>query len=432
MRRRLVLAIVAVAAASVVLFALPLALVLRQSYTDEALLGLQRDAVAATRQVDLAGGGPDPIEVPRGADVIGVYGLDAVRHAGSGPTRADPVVQRALATSRPADARVDGRLVAAVPLVVAERVTGAVRLSRDGGAVAARVRQAWLALAVLAVTVILIGIGAAAIVARRLARPLEDLAQTARRLGEGDFVISNAPSRIAEVDAVGNSLVTTAHRLGDMIGRERAFSANASHQLRTPLAALRLEIEAINLRPGAPEELPLALEQIDRLESTVETLLALAHGAAPAKGRLDIARLVDEVETRWRGPLAESGRPLHVTVEPSLGAISGSLGVVSEILAVLLENALVHGAGVVRLDVRSAPKGWAAFEVSDEGVGIVAGGGPGGHGIGLPLAQSLAEAEGGRLSLTRPSPAPRFTLLLPPAPVSPVQHAAAAPVQSRS
>ena len=90
---------------------------------------------------------------------------------------------------------------------------------------------------------------------------------------------------------------------------------------------------------------------------------------------------------------------------------------VRQILAVLVENATAHGAGTVTITTRDAA-GAAAINVADQGAGVVGGSdpfhlaNPAGHGIGLPMARRLAEAEGGRLTVSRAVP-PVFTLLLP-------------------
>ena len=96
MRRRLVIAIVAVAAASVVLFAIPLAVVQQRELRDQALVRLQRDAVAATRAVDVPGQPGDPVEVPRSHDRLAVYATDGRRLTGAGPAVGDAPVRAAL------------------------------------------------------------------------------------------------------------------------------------------------------------------------------------------------------------------------------------------------------------------------------------------------------------------------------------------------
>jgi signal transduction histidine kinase len=201
------------------------------------------------------------------------------------------------------------------------------------------------------------------------------------------------------------------------VGRERAFSADASHQLRTPLAALRLELEALELRG---EELPAALVQVDRLQETVDTLLAVARDTQPVTATADLAALLDGAERRWRGPLAADGRPLRVQVAADEPVARATPQVVDEILDVLLANAHRHGDGPVTASVRDTSS-WLAIEVADEGPGFAMtpaaafarrAGTNGGHGIGLALAQSLAHAEGGRLEVVDPGPSPVVRLLV--------------------
>jgi signal transduction histidine kinase len=413
MRRRLVLAIAGVAAAAIVLFAVPLGVVLDRSYRDEELLRLQRDTIAATRAIDVGEAG-DPVELPPSRDVLAVYDRAARRIAGAGA--ADATVREALRTGKPADGTAHGRLVVAVPLLSGERMTGVVRAERSDAEAARDAHQAWLVLAAGAIGLIALAVLAALILGRRLASPLERLATAAGRLGEGDFAARAPRAGVGELDAVADALDSTARRLHELLARERAFSADASHQLRTPLAALRLELEALELRG---DDVSAALAQVDRLERTIETLLAVARDTSQRDARADLAELADDLQQRWHAPLAKDGRPLRVAIDVHEHVAKASSLVIGEALNVLVENALQHGAGPVTITVRDAGEA-LAVDVADAGSGFendpetaFARRTGDGRGIGLALARSLIQAEGGRLIVTRAAPDPVLTMLLP-------------------
>ncbi len=429
MKRRVVLAIAGVATCAVALFALPLGVVLERSYRDEELLRLQRDTVAATRGIDLTASRTDQVELPRSGDELTIYDAAGSRLAGRGPARADATARSALAGRRPTGGVDGGSLVVAVPLLTGEQVTGVVRARRDAAGVAGRTRRAWLALAGLAAGLIALSILAALALGRRLAAPLERLAAVARRVGDGDFAARAAPTGMAEIDDVGSALNRGSARIDELVSRERTFSADASHQLRTPLAALRLELEGLELsHPGAAVELAAAAGQVDRLETTIETLLAVARGTPRGVGTTDLTLLLRELDARWRGILAADGRPLRIRVEVAPAVAAMAAAVVGEIAEVLVANAHEHGAGTVTVAVRRLG-GALALEVADQGPGFgpqpeaafVRGAGQG-HGIGLALARSLAHAEGGRIQIMRAGPSPAIALL-----VAAAAAAAAAP-----
>jgi signal transduction histidine kinase len=126
---------------------------------------------------------------------------------------------------------------------------------------------------------------------------------------------------------------------------------------------------------------------------------------------------------RWRHPLATRSRHIAVDVRPGLTPVIASGAAVRQILDVLLGNALQHGKGTVTLIASDVGEG-AAVEVVDDGDGLPGeaedafvrrSAGANGHGIGLALARSLAEADGGRLLVRRTGPRPVFALLLPTA-----------------
>jgi signal transduction histidine kinase len=426
MSKRLAIAIAGVAAAAVVLFALPFAIALRQTYRDEDLIRLQRDTVAATRSIDLGAAGSDPIELPSSHDALAVYDLSGRKVAGRGPARAPGAAVRALRSGRPADEVAGGRLMAAVPLLHGERVNGVLVAERSGAAAGHDTHQAWLALAAGAAVIVAIAIAAALVLSRRLARPLEVLAYAARRLGHGDFSVRAPRSSIPEVDEVAEALDATAARLEDLVSRERAFSADASHQLRTPLAALRIELEAMEMEiegrePGSTALTP-ALKQVDRLEETIATLLEVARDVYRAPGQTDLVTLIDELAAEWHGRLAADNRPLRTRLDSEHLVAGASAPVLRQVLGVLIENAERHGKGAVTISARSRDE-WLVVDLADDGPGFDGDPeaafqrrGPGeGHGIGLSLARSLAHAEGGRLFVSSPGPHPVLTLVVPAA-----------------
>jgi signal transduction histidine kinase len=249
------------------------------------------------------------------------------------------------------------------------------------------------------------------------------LSDAARRLGEGDFSVRSAPGGIPEIDAVGMALSRTATRLDDMLARERAFSADASHQLRTPLAGLRLRLEA-GLRRDDDDlrkAVTSGLDDADRLERTIGELLELARDTRRGDGGpLNVSALMAEVRRTWNERLSNAGRRLVIEADPRPPETAASTSAARQVLNVLLDNAVTHGAGTVTVRVRDAT-GALALDVLDEGAALTipesvlfarGTNGMNGHGIGLALARRLAEAEGGRLALSCADP-PTFTLLLP-------------------
>lgn len=428
MSRRILVTIVAVTSLAVAAFGLPLAIAVEHLYRGQAVLRLEREATRAATAVPASfTTSNDPVELPAGGDGarLALYGRDGHRVTGSGPARMDAATRAAFG-GRIAQATSDGTITVAVPVASEERVVAVVRGELPGTAVSSRVRNAWLAMLGLGAGAILLAALVAWSQARRLSHPVDQLAVAAARLGDGDFSVRADRAGIAEVDAVADTLNSTAERLGRLLARERSFSADASHQLRTPLAGLRLRLEAATLTPGANRDLAItaALAEVDRLEATLQDLLSLARDTQPPRDPLDLTTLLDDLDHTWRERLAGASRPLRVLASPQLPPVRASAPAIRQILDVLIGNATEHGAGPVTVRARGAGNG-LAIEVSDQGPGVAGdtervfarrSSSTPGRGIGLALARSLAAAEGGRLLLAHPGPAPTFTLLLPAAP----------------
>jgi len=432
MTRRALFSIVGVAVCALALFGIPLAFAVRSMTQKSEVLELERVATRQAARISAAN-----LERTRVVDFIavepemhvGVYDAAARRVGGTGPAVLDSSLSSALHGDT---ARAEGASTAvAVPIVSDARVIGVTRAAEARSDVDRQVWKAWSFLGLLGLAVLVVTALLAYWQSRRLTRPLTRLATASKNLGQGDFTVRNAPSGITEIDAVGHALDATASRLGDALERERSFSADASHQLRTPLTSLRLTLERADLRPNADHELMAdAIAQVDKLDGTITQLLSLARDTHHDRALLDPRELVSDVERRWGSVLAQAHRTLVVAAEDAAPCARASRTAVLHVLDTLVENAVTHGTGAVEVLARPS-RGALTIDVADEGEGIAGdpelvfrrrhrtngsdeiANGDRGSGIGLALARRLAEAEGGRLVLSVAAPHPRFSLFLP-------------------
>lgn len=429
MRSRVLGAILSVSALAILLFGIPLAVVVDKVVGEDAALRVERAAVLASRVVpaDFATG-DDPVELPADRDgiAIGLYDRDGTLITGSGPQRADQATREAL-LNRVVEVEVTGYRVVTVPVAADERVVGVIRAQQPTTDSAARTRNLILMILALGLLVLTIGAGVGFVLASRLTRPVRRLRDAAVDLGNGDFTISVPPSRIPELDQAAVALTATARRLDDLVARERSFSTDASHQLRTPLTGLRaaIETELEFPRPDRDAVLTAALADLDRLERTVSEILAHSRSAAATTASLPLRELLTETEKVWRGRFGDEARDFAVTGPDDLPPIRGSAGIVRQSLDVILDNALHHGKGRVGVSVDVTTES-LTLTISDEGPGFTPDGPPDrtitgrsdrdGHGLGLPLAQRLMESISGRLVIRRAGPCPEVALVLPIAP----------------
>jgi signal transduction histidine kinase len=403
-RRRIGRAIVLSTALALVTFGVPLALILARTYREQAVLSLERQASQAAQEVPVSSLlGAEPVDWPATApgQELAVYRTDGARVVGTGPVRADPVVDRAI-HGHLSDRAVGDRLAVAVPVVSEEQVFAVVRASVPRSSYEARVRRAWAMMVVFAAVLLglaqLVGRG----VARRLSEPVDALVANVQHLGAGEFTLEHHPAGTPEVDRAHHALADAARRLGEVMARERAFTSAVSHQLRTPLTALRLDIEAARTRAPDDADLRDAESQADHLEQTITDLLALTRGPARNQRSELVTALAEDAARRWR-PVLEP-RPLRLEIHRDTDTLLVSAEATRQIIDVLVANALHHGAGTVTMRVAALP-GAARIEVSDQGRGFTAD--PfadppprqSSHGLGLGLARRLARAEGGDIRL---------------------------------
>jgi signal transduction histidine kinase len=379
---------------------------------------------------------------------LGVVGARLVRSDATGRVereadRVAAVVERRRAQHRPITAAALARVVKArdrVEVKVGGRLVAAGRAPADdvlrvgAGAdpgarvtviapsedVSRRVGGVWIVVAALGAGGLVLALALALVQGRRLARPLERLAAVSARLGNGDFSARTSRSGLPEVDAVGAALDTAAARIARLLAAERGFSADVSHQLRTPLTALQLRLEELTrLSDGAAREEALeALAQGERLEQVVADLLALARRERREPEHLDAAEVARQHGRTWAPLFARDGRRLTIHAKAPL-AVVASRGGVGQAIDVLLDNALRHGAGAAALTA-FARNGEVVLQVSDGGPGVpperahdVFERGTGnGSGLGLAVARALIEDDGGRIRLADPGAA-RFEIVLP-------------------
>ncbi len=413
MRCRILIAILSVTTITVVLFGVPLALVARRFVDESATLRIERQAVLASRTIpDGFATSTDPVELPVSNDGItfALYDSSGRLISGNGPSTADATTTQAL-HNHVTDTRLDGTRIVAVPIAANEQVVGAIRAEQSTAASAARSRRITALLGLLAFGVIVIGAAIGYLVAGRLARPVRRLRDAAVQLGEGDFTVAVQPNGVPELDQAGEAMMATARRLDDLVARERSFSADASHQLRTPLAGLRaaIETELQFPRPDRSEVLHDALEDIERLETTITELLTIARAPSNSPGTISLNEVLATVNATWHGRLAALGRPLIITDAHDCPPLRGNNTTLRHALDVLIDNACQHGAGDVRVD-HSIADDVVTITISDDGRGFIndptsarsdLSGGEAGqiHGHGLPLARRLVEAMPGRLTI---------------------------------
>lgn len=410
MRRRLILSTGLIALAAVLILGVPLGIVEAHRVRADAAGRLEREADAVAAAVD------DRVEAGRRITVAAIARYVRPGHA------------------------VEVRTPSGVVTVAGRRPRGETLVERSGATQAAQVTASaprsevtdrvwgvWLLIAALAVGGAAAATALGALQARRLVRPLEAMAGTSHRLGRGDFSARAGRFGIPEIDVVAEALDVSAARIAAMVAREREFSANASHQLRTPLTALRLRLEevaALDDRGAREAEAALALAEADRLDATIEALLQHARAGDDASvSDLDVDAIVREHGRRWQRSFDAAGRELRLELSLEGHRASSSEAAAGQVLDVLLENALRHGRGTVEVSTTTAER-FACITVGDEGSGVSVGADDifargtshaDGSGIGLHLARTLAEAHAGQLVLAQAAP-PRFELRLRLAP----------------
>ncbi|WP_250324887.1 sensor histidine kinase KdpD [Williamsia sp. CHRR-6] len=310
----------------------------------------------------------------------------------------------------------------------------------DSGSITMRIprnavrAEQWTAIGTVTLAVIasvLAGTVTAAITAKRLADPLEDLAQRAGTMAQGDFHSAWRTHGIAELDRVSTALEVANREIATRLQREGEIVGEVSHQLRSRLTAIALRLDELSLHhdPGVVAEAEAAHEQVQRLSGELDDLIA-ASRASSSRPRhpIRVRDTLDPVIRDYTNLFAEADREIEVRYRGADVAYA-TASRLREAVSVLLDNALRHGAGCCRVEVDVADGSeLVRVSVGDDGEGIDDAVVPlifrrgfsarGSTGLGLSLARALVEADGGRLDLTTRRP-PTFTILVPNRPATP-------------
>jgi signal transduction histidine kinase len=418
MRRRVLQATIAAVTVAVVLLGFPLAFLGAQLVRENEMRGLEQRAAALARSVDLRV--DQDIELTE--RMLGPY------TGGNGELAASVLVRTTDGEVFEAGTPVEGRALS-------------VQTTSDNGAlVVLEVRWwdvFWLSARVIALVVVAAvvafaaGIAMAIWQANRLAAPLVYLAASAEQLGSGQVRPQLEPSGVEEIDLVAAELARSADRMAGRLAAERQFASDASHQLRTPLAALSMRLEEIMdtaSDPEVSEEARISLEQVERLVRVVDDLLARSRRSQGGTTEaVSLIEVVHQQEEEWGPTFDAEGRRLVVDVDPAVQVLA-TPGALAQVLATLIENSLKHGAGTTTVRTRpGGPTKSVVVEVGDEGDGVPDELAPrifergatsgAGTGLGLALARDLAAADGGRLELAQRRPAV-FALFLSGVPAS--------------
>lgn len=409
MRRRLVLVSAAITSMVALAFLIPLTGLVGQLAHDRAINNAERDAQFLASAVALL--------VP--ADRGEIYGLvdsepsfdgrltsvifpdDSIAGA---PVEVDSLVESARDLGRTTRFQVDGGEVLFIPVREGGGRTTLVRVFVPRALLTTNVASARLILFLLGIALVGIAVLVADRLARSITEPVLELADGAHRLAEGDLLTQVDPSGPREVQEVGRAFNRLARRIGRLLAVERESVADLSHRLRTPLTALRLDIDAVE------DELvgQRLREDFEDLERKVDHLIQEARRPM-RQGAGAISDLVAVVADRvgfWGALADEQHRRWSLKLPEGARMVGGSAVDFGAAIDALLANVFAHTDDGVGFDVEVIDRpGWIHLTVADEGGGfgeeaIERGwSGADSTGLGLDIVRRTVEDAGGTMSI---------------------------------
>lgn len=293
-------------------------------------------------------------------------------------------------------------------------------LTAPAGPLNGLVRDHWLELLGFGLAVVAVAGVLGFVLARSLVRPLRGIEAAVAEIGAGRLEVRAPHDRgPRELRDFADAVNTMAVRLGELVSAQRAFVADASHQLRTPLTALRLRLDAAIAASGGETNLSKAVAEVERLNRLVEGLLVLARAeeSTDEKVAVDVGEVVRDRLTMWEPLAEERGVNLHDSNGGSEGqhlvAMAGR-GHLEQVLDNLLDNAIEATPPGKSVVVSASESGqWVGVRVIDEGVGMSAidrrrafdrfwrgsSSDRVGSGLGLAIVDQLVRSSGGSVEL---------------------------------
>ena len=272
--------------------------------------------------------------------------------------------------------------------------------------------EPWQDLAIL-LPFSLVVLGLIGVVTRWSLRPLRLASEEARAAGPGNPDARISTRRLpGELRPLADAVNAALDRLTAAYETERRFTADAAHELRTPLAALSLRLQR-SRRGGIAIDWPQVEADIAAMRQLVEGLLDLARKEAAQRTEVvvNFSRIVREAAAGVHPLIEEAGRSLVVEL-PASAPVRGEAHDLRDLVRNLVQNALLHGNGEIGLRLSQDSAGDVVLDVTDEGPGIPEADreamferfrkGPGatsGSGLGLAIARTVVLAHGGRITI---------------------------------
>ncbi len=364
MRRRLLISYLSVTALVLAMLVIPLGLTFSQREQERLTTDLERDANVLAMKSEEALEATDhsgfdalvsDYSDQTGARAV-IVGADGISVTDSGSPDGIP---RDFSTRPEIDAALMGRrttgirhsetlgtdlMYVAIPVASGGEILGAIRLSFPTSEVDRRVRDNWLRLGGLSLAVLAVVTLVGVVLARSVTRPITELEGATSAIAAGQLSqrvpVDRGPP---EIRSLGRSFNAMAIRLGELIGAKDTFVADASHQLRTPLTALRLRLENIEsqIDGGARHDLSAAVAETNRLSRLVDGLLLLARaeGERPRREDVDLAVVARERQLTWDPLAAERDVAVSVTSTGDCHVLAID-GAADQIIDNLIDNAL--------------------------------------------------------------------------------------------